>query len=165
MKWKTVLLLSRTAHAQSKRNVEGEELQHSSPNTQTIPSASHPQDVPARGRWTQYSRIAYYNFKHWSLSFSVCLVFMQYSHSSLSPLALYQSSISTVPPNSSLILALGPSAYYRTLFPNCTIKSLIFMHSEYSLLLLARVYFVHVFHQHAIDLCCCILHRVSVLYQ
>jgi len=36
-----------------------------------------------------------------------------YSHkAALFSLGLYQSSISTVPPNSSLILALGPSAYY-----------------------------------------------------
>jgi len=59
---KSVLLLSRTAHAQSKRNVEGEELQHSSPTPQTIPSASGPLSEPLRllvaFRQRQYSCIA-----------------------------------------------------------------------------------------------------------
>jgi hypothetical protein len=118
------------------------------------PLATH--SVPARGRWTRDVCRYCLPSKDKSLSFSQCL-----HVANLSPFHSIMLHINR-PPHSSLNRARRGPRHTIGPFSFCTIKTLIFMHFCQESLL-SRLYFVHVFRRHAINLCCWLLLYIPFL--
>jgi hypothetical protein len=157
---KGVLLWSTTAHAQSKRNVEGEELQHSSPTRQTIPSASDPlypcQRPGSRACDKDSCGLCIAGFCSQSFLLALsCLVFTKDNR--LFPAPLHHDPYQPSPPGIRHCIACRDPPHITGPCPICTIKSLFLLCNQSSSSLLSHSFLHSCLHQHAIKLCCCIL--------